>query len=142
MYRECIVVRKEEWERMKYAEVKKGHRVVEESEALYQKGFPVRMVQDNEVTNRKAEVHLNEDDLWRCVSGQVTVIIGGKLSDPATKDGLTFTSPTIEGGKELTLRFGDWLLVPAGQPHQFIVPEFANLEIIKLPAKEGKVELP
>jgi len=82
------------------------------------------------------------DDLWYCIRGEVTFIFGGELVNPEAKknaDGKTdkreLSADTIKGGEETILRPGDWLYIPAGQPHQHRASGTAYLMIIKIPKK-------
>ncbi len=125
------------------AELRVGGRVVEGSAELYEQGFPVRVVQHYQVADSIAEVHLDMDDLWLCLDGEATFICGGRLEEPIkrhTPGELTFISPSIVGGETIILKKGDWLLMPAGQPHQPTTKGLAHLAIIKRPAQEGRVQ--
>lgn len=123
------------------APLKLGSHVVEGSKKLYEEGFPVRFVQNYLVEHRLAEVHLHEDDVFLCMDGSVRFILGGRLVGPWTKDGLTFLADSIEGGEELILEEGDWLHIPAGQPHQHFTPHLCHLMVVKVVPPEGKVRL-
>lgn len=123
------------------APLKEGSRVVEGSKKLYEEGFPVRFVQNFLVEHRLAEVHLHEDDVFFCMNGSVRFVLGGRLVDPWTKDGLTFLANEIEGGEEVFLREGDWLHIPAGQAHQHFTPYLCHLMVVKTVPPEGRVRL-
>src|SRR5215213_4132045 len=61
---------------------------------------------------QSASVHADEDELFYVVDGSATMLTGGKLvGDPAK---------TIEDGVAQKFGKGDWIMVPAGVPHQFI----------------------
>ncbi len=107
-----------------------------------EKGLPVNILEDKNVSN-DAEVHRHEDDLWICLSGEVTFTVEGKMEDPAihvkkdgTKDDREIKAKKILNGIQHTLRQGDILYIPAGQPHTHETKSEARLYIIKLPAKE------
>ena len=144
--RECMKVNSEIFSSFLKAELRVGKRVVEESAELYKNGFPVRVVQHYKIVNDIAEVHLDADDFWLCLEGEATFICGGRLVEPITQvfstpTELTFIASTISGGETITLKKGDWFLIPAGQPHQPVTNGLAYLAIIKLPAQEGRVQL-
>ncbi len=120
---------------------KKGSHVLEGSAKLYEEGFPVRFLRNLHVEHRPAEVHLHEDDVFFCMEGSVRFVLGGRLVDPWTKDGLTFLANSIEGGKEVVLYEGDWLHIPAGQAHQHFTPDLCHLMVVKVALPEGKVRL-
>lgn len=103
--------------------------------------LPIKILEDVAVVN-KAEVHLQEGDLWQCLSGKVQFTYGGALIDPYIKqnaDGSLNMNEQrgtgIQGGTIVTLQPGDWLWIPAGQPHQHSCVGVARLVIIKIPAK-------
>ena len=127
------------------AKLKEGGRVVEDSGALFNAGFPVRIVQHYKIDDSHvAEVHLDKDDLWLCLGGEATFICGGRLAEPIKQfvpNELTFISPSIIGGETIVLKRGDWFLIPAGQPHQPKTKGVAHLAIVKIPAREGCIQL-
>jgi|SoiMethySBSTD1v2_1073268.scaffolds.fasta_scaffold3203051_1 mannose-6-phosphate isomerase-like protein (cupin superfamily) len=59
-----------------------------------------------------ASVHADEDELFYVLDGSATMLTGGKLAGEPAK--------TIEGGTGQKFAKGDWIMVPAGVPHQFI----------------------
>ncbi len=102
-------------------------------------GLPLNILEDQEVEN-KAELHRHEADLWHCLSGEVRFELGGELVDPIAKtlvDGSTdereWKGSAIKGGKAVTLTVGDWLFIPAGEPHRHGATGNARLVIIKIP---------
>jgi len=89
----------------------------------------------------EAEAHLHEHDLWFCLEGEVQFTYGGTLVDPefrtlpdGTRSANEKKGSRIEGGVTETLRPGDWLYIPAGEPHQHRTDAVARLMIIKIPA--------
>ncbi len=101
--------------------------------------FPVNILEDQNVSN-VAEVHMHQADLWCCIEGEVTFIVDGALKDPivkklpdGTEDARELSSKEIVGGRTIVLHAGDWLWIPAGQPHQHICTGTARLFIIKIP---------
>ncbi|MEK7659296.1 MAG: hypothetical protein AAB338_01410 [Patescibacteria group bacterium] len=121
--------------------LERGSRVLEGSKKLYEEGFPARFVRNFHVEHRLAEVHLHEDDVFFCMYGSVRFVLGGRLVDPWTKNGLTFLADSIEGGEEVVLSDGDWLHIPAGQAHQHFTSNFCHLMVVKTAPPEGKVRL-
>lgn len=106
-----------------------------------ERGLPFKILEDHQVVN-DAEVHLDEGDLWYCLEGEVTFVYGGALVEPRVKvrkDGTEDVSEQlgkeISGGTEAILKSGDWLWIPAGQPHQHSCAGTARLMIIKIPVK-------
>jgi mannose-6-phosphate isomerase-like protein (cupin superfamily) len=69
-----------------------------------------------------AEVHAHYDDLRSVERGSATLITGGTVVGGTTSaDGETHGSG-IEGGVRRTIGVGDLVIVPAGQPHQLLIP--------------------
>lgn len=69
-----------------------------------------------------AEIHAHYDDLMIVEQGSATLITGGAVVAGSTSaDGETHGSG-IEGGLSRTLAVGDVVIVPAGQPHQLLIP--------------------
>jgi mannose-6-phosphate isomerase-like protein (cupin superfamily) len=69
-----------------------------------------------------AEVHAHYDDLMIVERGSATLITGGTVIGGTTgADGETHGSG-IEGGVSKTIGVGDVVIVPAGQPHQLLIP--------------------
>lgn len=121
--------------------LKIGNHVLVESKKLYKKGFPLRFVRNYLLKKPPAELHLHEDDIFLCLEGAARLIIGGKLVNPRTKDGLTFLADGIKGGRKIFLRERDALHIPAGQPHQIFTPDLCSFTVIKVTPPEGKVQL-
>lgn len=104
--------------------------------------LPLNILEDVGVLNNEAEVHKHEGDLWLCLEGEVKFIYGGELVDPWMKklsDGITddreLRAKEIRDGTESVLKPGDWLWIPAGQPHKHTCAGIARLAIIKIPVK-------
>ena len=139
----CAVVCKSEIETTLATPAAVGKRLLEplKSRALAGK-LPLNILEDREVSN-EAEVHRHEGDLWQCLEGEVTFVYGGEMVAPWVKklpDGGTddreIKANEIRGGTEVMLAPGDWLWIPAGQPHSHRTDKTARLAIIKIPAKE------
>ncbi len=139
----CAVVRKSEIETTLATPAAVGKRLLEplKSRALAEQ-LPVNILEDREVFN-EAEVHRHEGDLWQCLEGEVSFVYGGEMVAPWAKklpdggmDDREIKAKEISGGTEVTLYPGDWLWIPAGQPHSHRTDKTARLAIIKIPAKE------
>jgi len=104
-------------------------------------GLPFNILEDKDVSN-EAEVHHHEGDLWYCLEGEVTFIYGGEMVSPwykknsdGTEDKREVKAKEIKGGTEKILKPGDWLWIPAGEPHQHRCEGVARLIIVKIPIK-------
>ncbi|MET0308522.1 MAG: cupin domain-containing protein [Sphingomonas sp.] len=79
-------------------------------------------------------VHPAEAEYAIVLEGAGTLVSGGTLADPATRNPSLVEGSRIEGGTTRTLGPGDVILVPAGVPHWFgITGERLILLGIKLP---------
>ena len=79
-------------------------------------------------------VHPAEAEYAIVLEGAGTLVSGGTLADPATRNPGLIEGSRIEGGTTRTLGPGDVILVPAGVPHWFgITGERLVLLGIKLP---------
>lgn len=103
--------------------------------------LPFNILEDHEIGNNEAEIHMHEGDLWHCLEGEVKFIYGGDMIDPwvkvnpdGTKNENEIKAKEIKGGTEVTMRPGDWLWIPAGEAHQHNCAGTARLVIIKIPA--------
>jgi mannose-6-phosphate isomerase-like protein (cupin superfamily) len=72
--------------------------------------------------NGEAEQHENFADLFYVLDGRATLLTGGKILDPKTIGPGETRGASIEGGVRHELRAGDVAHVPAGVPHQMLVP--------------------
>lgn len=104
-------------------------------------GLPFKILEDHKVVN-EAEVHVNQGDLWCCIEGNPTFVYGGAMVEPrvkirkdGTKDTNELFAKEISGGTTIVLKPGDWLWIPAGEPHQHSCPDTARLIIIKIVAQ-------
>ena len=102
---------------------------------------PLEVIEDTNVING-AELHRNMADLWFCLRGSAVFTVGGELVNGSAKvlsdgkiDDNEWKAPSISGGKEIVLKEGDWLWIPAGEPHSHRAEKTARLAIIKVPLK-------
>ena len=124
-------------------EPKQGKRQLEPFSSLMKsKNVPLAIVEDTNVYDNKAEVHTKTADLWRCLEGDVIFTVGGTLQSGAPRtlpDGSTddteWRARAIDNGEDITLRKGDWLYIPAGEPHTHRAKGTARLLIVKIPTR-------
>ena len=139
----CAVVRKSDIDATLASAPSQGKRLLEPLKAMAAElKLPLNVLEDKEVSN-EAEVHRHEGDLWQCLEGEVTFVYGGEMVEPWAKklpdggmDDREIKANEIRNGVEVTLQLGDWLWIPAGQPHSHRTDKTARLAIIKIPMKE------
>ncbi|MBI2476237.1 MAG: hypothetical protein HYV67_03265 [Candidatus Taylorbacteria bacterium] len=105
--------------------------------------LPLSILEDTTVSN-DAEVHMREGDLWLCLEGEAEFVCGGalktarrRLLPTGAENPNELFGPAISGGQTFTLHAGDWLWIPAGEPHQHSAHGTARLVIIKISTQEG-----
>lgn len=117
-----------------------GKRLLDPLRSFTKGVAPFNILEDVNVSN-DAEVHRYEADLWGCLEGEVTFVVGGALVNPwaekladGTENTRELKAKEIRDGTELVLKPGDWLYIPAGQPHSH--RGTGRLIIIKIPEPE------
>lgn len=69
-----------------------------------------------------AEVHQNFADLFYILDGHASVITGGEVVEPKTTAPGETLGASVKGGTTQELKAGDVVHIPAGMPHQMMVP--------------------
>ena len=136
----CVLLRKGNIDETLASEPIQGKRLLEPLKTFAaQNKLPLNILEDKEVSN-DAEIHMHEADLWQCLEGEVTFIYGGEMVDPwfgknpdGTENKNEIKAKEIKGGTTSTLKPGDWLYIPAGEPHRHFCEGVARLVIIKIP---------
>jgi len=70
-----------------------------------------------------AEVHEHEADFFVVESGDATLVSGGKVVNPRTEKAGEIRGSSIEGGTKHSISVGDVIHIPAGVPHQLLIPQ-------------------
>lgn len=69
-----------------------------------------------------AEIHAHYDDLMIVQQGRATLITGGTVIGATTDSQGETKGSGIRGGKPQALAVGDVVIIPAGVPHQLLIP--------------------
>ncbi len=72
--------------------------------------------------NGVGELHQHFDDLMIVQEGSATLVTGGSLVDPKPGANGEIRGTSVQGGASQTLGVGDVVIVPAGVPHQLLIP--------------------
>lgn len=70
-----------------------------------------------------AEVHAHFDDVMVVTGGRATLVSGGSVLNPVTDANGETKGSEIRGGASRDVAQGDVIHIPAGIPHQLIVPK-------------------
>jgi mannose-6-phosphate isomerase-like protein (cupin superfamily) len=70
-------------------------------------------------TPGKPAVHPGQAEYVIVIAGGGTMVSGGRLIDPVSRNPTLIEGSRIDGGTTRTLHPGDVLLIPAGTPHWF-----------------------
>ena len=88
--------------------------------------------------SRAASVHETEAEMFYVIEGAGTLVTGGKLVGETRTNAENLSGTAIEGGVTRRVSKGDWILVPAGEPHQYPAVEGElRLMALHLPKKVG-----
>ncbi|HEX3701113.1 MAG TPA: hypothetical protein VHV27_10610 [Phenylobacterium sp.] len=84
----------------------------------------------------EVELHMAQNDVFVAHDGRATVVIGDKVTGNRQVSPGEWRGGKIIGGKSHELAPGDMLWIPAGLPHQVIVPAHASFNYLamKFPA--------
>lgn len=134
----AILHRKEDIDRYLATAPVRGKHLLEPLKSLAESlGGSLKILEDAYVSDNEAEVHDTERDIWLCLEGQPTFVHGGELVRPRQVGDGEWKAKEIKGGTTLVLQPGDWLEIPAFEPHQHNCPDgVARMVIIKVPVKK------
>ena len=82
-----------------------------------------------------AETHNTQVDVVTVVSGEGTLIVGGTMVDGKTTAPNEIRGPSITGGTKHEMHVGDVFHIPAGVPHQMLVPKDLVIQVVKVTVK-------
>jgi mannose-6-phosphate isomerase-like protein (cupin superfamily) len=88
--------------------------------------------------NGGGELHENYADLFYILDGHATVMTGGEIADRKTTAPGEVRGSGVNGGARQEVKAGDVVHIPAGMPHQMLVPEGATITyfVVKVQEKE------
>lgn len=84
------------------------------------------------------ELHQNFADIFVILDGHATVVTGGKIVDEKSVGPGEIRGKSVEGGARLDVSAGDVVHIPAGTPHQTLVPEGKTVTYFVIKAEETR----
>lgn len=87
-------------------------------------------------TSGGAEVHKHFTDIFYVTAGTATLITGGEVANAKEATEGEIKGTEIKNGKSQTLSSGDIVHIPAGTPHQLIIPKGTTYEAVVVKVKE------
>jgi mannose-6-phosphate isomerase-like protein (cupin superfamily) len=73
-------------------------------------------------TSGGGEIHQHFDDLMIVQQGSATLVTGGTLADPKVGTNGEIRGTSVQNGTSQAITVGDIVIVPAGVPHQLLIP--------------------
>jgi len=83
------------------------------------------------------EIHNTQVDVITVVSGEGTLVVGGTMVDGKTTAPNEIRGKSIDGGTRHPMAAGDVFHIPAGVPHQMLVPKSLVIQVIKVDTKRN-----
>jgi mannose-6-phosphate isomerase-like protein (cupin superfamily) len=82
-----------------------------------------------------AETHATQVDVVMVLSGAGTLVVGGTMVDGKTTAPNEIRGKSITGGVRKPMAAGDVFHIPAGIPHQMLVPKSLVIQVVKVDSK-------
>jgi mannose-6-phosphate isomerase-like protein (cupin superfamily) len=84
----------------------------------------------------KAELHEKFADFYFVVSGEATLVSGGKIVNSSTTAPGEVRGDSVQDGKETKLKKGDIVHIPANIPHQLVLAKGATFQYFIVKVQE------
>lgn len=85
-----------------------------------------------------AEQHQNFADLFYIVEGKVSLVTGGTIAGVHTTGPGEIRGTSVQGGSTQELKAGDVVHIPAGMPHQMLLPPGGTLTYFVVKIEETR----
>ena len=82
------------------------------------------------------EVHMHNTHYIQVLSGEATLVYGGKVTNAKEIGPGQVRGDGISGGTSMTVRAGDFLQIPAGMPHLFDVKPGGKFRYVVFDARQ------
>lgn len=85
-----------------------------------------------------AELHQKYADLFYILDGRATIVSGGHVESPKTSAPGEIRGTAVAGGSTQDVSAGDVVHIPAGVPHQMLLPEGGTVTyfVVKIQEKD------
>jgi mannose-6-phosphate isomerase-like protein (cupin superfamily) len=93
---------------------------------------PYNVNMEHRIMGQAASVHETEAELFYVLDGAGTLVTGGKLKEEKRTNAENLSGTGIEGGVSKKVSKGDWIMVPAGVPHQYPSVDAGGLTLMSL----------
>ena len=87
--------------------------------------------------NGGGELHQNYADVFYIVDGGATLMTGGEVVDPKTTAPGEIRGAAVKGGMTQEVKAGDVVHIPAGTPHQMLVPDGSTVTYFVVKVQEN-----
>ena len=87
--------------------------------------------------NGGGEVHQNFADVFYILDGHATVVTGGELVESKDTGPGEIRGASVKGGAQQEVKAGDVVHIPAGTPHQMLVPEADSVTYFVVKVQEN-----
>jgi mannose-6-phosphate isomerase-like protein (cupin superfamily) len=88
--------------------------------------------------NGGGEVHQNFADMFYILDGHVSVLTGGELVEQKITAPGEIRGASVKGGTRQDLQAGDVVHIPAGMPHQMLVPDGQSVTYFVVKVQENE----
>ncbi len=84
------------------------------------------------------ELHQNYADLFYILDGHATIVSGGQVASPKTTAPGEIRGAAVMGGTKQEVAAGDVVHIPAGVPHQMLLPQGGTITyfVVKIREKD------
>jgi mannose-6-phosphate isomerase-like protein (cupin superfamily) len=84
------------------------------------------------------EVHQNFADVFYILDGHATVVTGGELVESKDTGPGEMRGASVKGGAQQEVKAGDVVHIPAGKPHQMLIPAGESVTYFVVKVQENQ----
>ncbi len=102
--------------------------------------FTMVLTVEKKATAKRFEWHEYRDHLFYIYDGWTIYEVGGTPQHGYSTGPGEWLAPASEGATKITLRKGDYLVIPRGTPHKRITPESVTLTLVAPMTPHGNIK--